>query len=57
MWFTAPPGKKEEPEVAPAAHADEPTYEDTWYRILRTREDGDPTSDDAPAGEPEPAGT
>ena len=57
MWFTAP-GKKEEPEAAVTSHA-EPTYEDTWYQILRGREESaaEPVPDEAPAGEPEPAGT
>jgi hypothetical protein len=46
MWFTAPPGKKDEPEVSAGdTRADAPTYEDTWYKILRGRDDTAPTDE------------
>ena len=41
MWFTVPrkevPADGEGPEVA--VRSDEPTYEDTWYQILRGHEE------------------
>ena len=49
MWFTVP--RKEVPADAEGAEvavrSDTPTYEDTWYQILRGREDED---DVAPEG-------
>jgi len=39
MWLTVPgDGTKAEEESAPAPkRADEPTYEDHWYQVLRRR--------------------
>ena len=41
MWFTLP--RKEASDAAEvaegASRSDQPTYEDTWYQILRGREE------------------
>lgn len=40
MWVTAPVPKEPEEVPPPAVRAQEPsTYEDAWYRILRTGTD------------------
>ena len=59
MWFTLPrkevPADGEGAEVA--VRPDEPTYEDTWYLILRGREEEGEATDgaarDADAADPE----
>jgi hypothetical protein len=45
MWITVPGKASAEPEVAAeaAVRTETPTYEDTWYQVLRKR-------DDAPEG-------
>ena len=64
MWFTVP--RKEVPADAEGAEvavrSDTPTYEDTWYQILRGHEDeGDVAPEDAddvdaaPSAEPQHA--
>ena len=59
MWFTVP--RKEVPADADGAdvavRSDTPTYEDTWYQILRGHEDeGDAAPDGADEVDAEASG-
>lgn len=41
MWITVPGKASAEPEVAEAVvRSETPTYEDTWYQVLRKRDEG-----------------